>query len=38
MICSANQWTGFYMIGLSVMKESKNCNIDKKVDIQIAAS
>ena len=21
MICSANQWTGFYMIGVSVMKE-----------------
>ena len=23
MICSANQWTGFYMIGTSVMKELK---------------
>ena len=21
MICSANEWTGFYMIGTSVMKE-----------------
>ena len=21
LICSANQWTGFYMIGTSVMKE-----------------
>ena len=23
LICSANQWTGFYMIGTSVMKELK---------------
>ena len=23
LICSANQWTGFYMIGPSVMKELK---------------
>ena len=21
LICAANQWTGFYMIGVSVMKE-----------------
>ena len=27
LICSSNQWTGFYMIGPSVMKELKiNCN------------
>ena len=26
VICSANQWTGFYMIGNSVMKELKNDN------------
>ena len=25
-ICSANQWTGFYMIGTSVMKELKNAH------------
>ena len=24
LICSANQWTGFYMIGTSVMKELRN--------------
>ena len=24
LICSASQWTGFYMIGSSVMKELKN--------------
>ena len=24
MICRANQWTGFYMIGTSVMKELKS--------------
>ena len=23
MICAANQWTGFYMTGISVMKELK---------------
>ena len=23
LICRANQWTGFYMIGTSVMKELK---------------
>ena len=26
MICKANQWTGFYMIGISVMKEAMNGN------------
>ena len=26
VICSANQWTGFYMIVNSVMKELKNDN------------
>ena len=26
VICGANQWTGFYMIGNSVMKELKNDN------------
>ena len=24
LICSANQWTGFYIIGTSVMKELKD--------------
>ena len=24
LICSVNQWTGFYMIGTSVTKELKN--------------
>ena len=24
LICSANQWTGFYIIGISVMKELIN--------------
>ena len=28
-ICSANQWTGFYMITASVMKELKMSNISK---------
>ena len=23
LICNANQWTGFFMIGTSVMKDSK---------------
>ena len=27
LICSANQWTGFYMITASVMKELKVINI-----------
>ena len=25
LICSANQWTGFYMIGASIMRESRHC-------------
>ena len=25
LICSVNQWTGFYMIGASVMKELITC-------------
>ena len=25
LICSASQWTGFYMIGISVMKELNSC-------------
>ena len=24
LICSENQWTGFYMIGISVMRELMN--------------
>ena len=24
LICSANKWTGFYMIGISIMKELKS--------------
>ena len=32
MICSASQWTGFYMIGTSVVKElTDNMNINSKV-------
>ena len=27
IICRANQWTGFYMIGTSVMKELRGCVI-----------
>ena len=25
MICSANQWTSFYMIGTTLMKELRRC-------------
>ena len=33
LICSANQWTGFYMVGTSVMKESnyQTCIGDVKI-------
>ena len=27
LICSANQWTGFYMITASIMKESVKANL-----------
>ena len=27
ILCSANQWTGFYMISASVMKELSACEI-----------
>ena len=29
LICSANRWTGFYMIGNSIMKMSENLKIMK---------
>ena len=31
VICRANQWTGFYMIGTSVMKELNNQVIVKNI-------
>ena len=27
MICSVNQWTGFYMIGISIKKDLKTLNV-----------
>ena len=35
VICSANQWTGFYMIGTSVMKELKADWIIDKANCKI---
>ena len=31
LICSVNQWTGFYMITVSVMKELNGCFINQSV-------
>ena len=32
-ICIANQWTGFYVLGTSVMKELKKTNISICFDL-----
>ena len=33
LIFSVNQWTGFYMIGISVMKELKYCENVSAFDV-----
>ena len=34
LICFANQWTGFYMLGTSVVKELRHCTMGwKNVDL-----
>ena len=31
LICFANQWTGFYMMGPFVMKELRHCTMGRKI-------
>ena len=32
LICCANQWTGFYMVSASVMKELKEIRLESDLD------
>ena len=33
LICRANQWTGFYMVGNSVMKELNDLKVNDSISI-----